>query len=398
MNTSSLLGVGALCVALYSPIVSGQAPQQPGSEATAIQPVEAPKPAPIEPFVPAWSDVGIAKVAGMLSGAWQTTSPVAESDSESGGSTQIVMLIGAVPVAGVPNALVAEVARTDDLINPYQQSIFSLYRYKDQIRLRTYEFRDPGKFGGVMVGTWAAPEYFPSIGVGDLIATLDVELKPTADGFAGSTPYPYPTGKDGAVEMTSQVELTAKSLSTADRGYDANGKVVWGAEQSTAWKWSKVDSPVKVIKMDRGVIALEYKHPEGDPIAEKDTVHINYSGWTKDGHMFDSSRPRQRAFVFQWPAPGRLIDGWNIGIAGMTVGTHRRLIIPSEVGYGERGQPRANIPPNATLYFEVELMLAEKPAPESESDAEGASPAAQPAAQPTGGGSTQPGHEGHDHD
>lgn len=387
MNKASLLGLGALCVALYSPIVSGQAPRQPGSEAAPVaQPVEAPKPAVIEPFVPSWSDEGIAKVAQMLSGAWQTTNPVAEMDSESGGSAQLVMQVGAVPVSGVPNALVAEISRADDLINPYQQTIFSLYRYKDQIRLRTYEFRDASKFAGVMVGTWAAPEYFPVISTKDLIATLDVDLKPTSGGFAGATPYPYPTGKDGAVEMTSRVELTGKTLSTADRGYDANGKIVWGADESTTWKWNKIDNPVKVIRMDRGVIALEYKHPEGDAIAEKDTVHINYSGWTNDGHMFDSSRGRGRAFIFQWPAPGRLIDGWNIGITGMTVGSHRRLIIPSEVGYGERGQPRANIPPNATLYFEVELMLAEKPAPEEEGGAEGA---------PT---SAQPGHEGHDHD
>lgn len=382
MYKMSMSAVGALCVALSSPMVSGQAPQQPGSEAS-VQAAEAPTFVPVEPFVPAWSDEGIAKVAQMMSGTWQTTSPVAEFDSESGGSTQLVMQIGAVPVAGVPNALVAEVSRADDLINPYQQSIFSLYRYKDQIRLRTYEFRDSTKFAGVMVGTWAAPEYFPAVSTKDLIATLDVELKPTAGGFAGSTPYPYPTGKDGAVEMTSQVELTGKSLSTADRGYDANGKVVWGADERAAWKWNKIDNPVKVLKMDRGVVAIEYARPAGEPIAEQDTVHINYSGWTNDGNMFDSSRPRGRAFIFQWPAPGRLIDGWNIGITDMTVGTHRRLIIPSDVGYGERGQPRANIPPNATLYFEVELMHAEKPAPEEA---------------PAVGGSTQPGHEGHDHD
>ncbi|MCL4221656.1 MAG: FKBP-type peptidyl-prolyl cis-trans isomerase [Phycisphaerales bacterium] len=387
MNNPSLLGVGALCVALCSPIVLGQAPRQPGSEAApAAQPVEAPKPAPIEPFVPKWSDEGIAKVAQMLSGTWQTTSPVAEMDSESGGSTQLVMQVGAVPVAGVPNALVAEVARADDLASPYQQSIFSLYRYKDQVRLRTYEFRETGKFAGVMVGTWAAPEYFPAISTKDLVATLDVELKPTGTGFAGATPYPYPTGKDGAVEMTSHVELTGKTLSTADRGYDADGRVVWGAGEGSTWKWTKIENPVKVIKMDRGVIALEYKHPEGEAIAEKDTVHIHYSGWTNDGNMFDSSRGRGRAFIFQWPAPGRLIDGWNIGITGMTVGSHRRLIIPSEVGYGERGQPRANIPPNATLYFEVELMHAEKPAPEEESGEGGEQPSA------------QPDHEGHDHD
>lgn len=355
MNMERLLGVGAVSLALISPLAAAQNEQQPEPAAEVKT---------HEPFVPSWSDEGIAKVAGMLSGAWETTQPVAEFGSEAQGSTNIIMEVGPVPVEGVPNALYAETARSDDLGSPYRQAIFSLYRYKDSIRLRTYEFRMPGNAQGVLVGTWAAPDYFPNVSRNELIATLDVELKPSGGGFAGSTPYPYPTGKDGAVEMTSHVELSASKLITADRGYDANGNVVWGAGESAQWSWKKIENPVKVMHMDKGVIALEYARPEGDAIEAKDSIHIHYSGWTADGNLFDSSRARERPFIFQWPAPGRLIDGWNIGVEGMTVGTKRRLIIPSEVGYGERGQPRANIPPNATLYFEIELMHFDRPEPE----------------------------------
>lgn len=355
MKMERMLGVGAVSLALISPLALAQNGQQtePAAQATTRQ-----------PFIPSWSDEGIAKVADMLSGAWETTQPVAEFGAEAQGETNIIMEIGPVPVEGVPNALYAEVARSDDPGSPYRQAIFSLYRYKDAIRLRTYEFRTPGGVQGALVGTWAAPELFPKVSRESLIATLDVELKPSGGGFAGSTPYPYPTGRDGAVEMTSQVELSPTRLITADRGYDANGNVVWGADESTQWTWKKVENPVKVLHMDKGVVALEYAHPEGEAIQPKDSIHVHYSGWTADGNMFDSSRARERPFIFQWPAPGRLIDGWNIGVEGMTVGTKRRLIIPSEVGYGERGQPRANIPPNATLYFEIELMHFDRPEPE----------------------------------
>lgn len=372
MKMERLLGVGALSLAMLSPMVVAQDAQQPEAQPQATAP---------EPFNATWSDDGIAKVANMLSGTWKTSQPVAEFGSEAEGNTNIVMQVGAVPVEGVPNALYAEVARADELGSPYRQTIFSLYRYKNNIRLRTYEFRMQGPAQGVMVGTWAAPEYFPKVTRNDLIATLDVELKPSGGGYAGSTPYPYPTGKDGAVEMTSHVELGANKMVTADRGYDENGNVVWGAGESSQWNWQKIDNPVKIMHMDRGVIALEYAHPEGDAIQEKDSLHIHYTGWTADGNIFDSSRPRERPFIFQWPAPGRLIDGWNIGVEGMTIGTKRRLIVPSDVGYGERGQPRANIPPNATLYFEIELMHFDRPEPQPE----------QPA-QP------EDDHEGHDHD
>jgi len=375
MSGQHLLKIGTVALAMFGTVAAAQDAQPAGEEAQV---------AASEPFAPSWSDEEIAHVAEMLTGTWQTAEPVAEFGSETDGAVRIVMQIWPVPVAGVDNALYVETARADELGEPYRQAIFALYRYKDNIRLRTYEFRLPAESLGAMVGTWAAPDYFPSTSRESLIATLDVELEETSGGYAGATPYPYPTGEKGAVEMTSRVELYPERMVTADRGFDANGQVVWGAESSSQWTWNKIENPVKVIHFDKGVVAVEYAHPEGDAIQPGDSLHMHYSGWTGDGHMFDSSRPRQRPYVFAWPAPGRLIDGWNIAAEGMTVGTKRRLIIPSEAGYGERGQPRANIPPNATLYFEIELMHFDRPEPQPEESSE----------QPEGEHSD---HDGHDH-
>src|ERR1700758_5115696 len=85
------------------------------------------------------------------------------------------------------------------------------------------------------------------------------------------------------------------------------------------------------------------------------TVH--YTGWlASDGTKFDSSLDRSEPITFQQGVRG-VIPGWDYGFAGMHVGGKRRLFIPYQLAYGQRGRPPV-IPPKSDLIFDIELLAA----------------------------------------
>ncbi len=106
---------------------------------------------------------------------------------------------------------------------------------------------------------------------------------------------------------------------------------------------------------------IDAKQGNGAEAVAGKPVVVHYTGWLYDeskpdkkGAKFDSSRDRGTPFSFPLGA-GRVIRGWDEGVAGMKVGGQRTLIIPPSLGYGDRGAGGV-IPPNATLIFDVELI------------------------------------------
>jgi FKBP-type peptidyl-prolyl cis-trans isomerase FkpA len=103
-----------------------------------------------------------------------------------------------------------------------------------------------------------------------------------------------------------------------------------------------------------GLKYTDLKVGAGDEAKAGDSVEVHYTGWLTDGKKFDSSVDRGTPFKFKL-AKGQVIKGWDEGVQGMKVGGKRKLEIPPELAYGERGAGGV-IPPNATLVFEVELL------------------------------------------
>lgn len=113
-----------------------------------------------------------------------------------------------------------------------------------------------------------------------------------------------------------------------------------------------------IIVMDNGLIIEDIVEGDGTEANDYNKVVVNYTGKLEDGSVFDSSlNPGREPFTFTLGV-GSVIKGWDLGVKGMKVGGKRKLTIPADLGYGDRGAGSV-IPPGAILLFEVELLEVE---------------------------------------
>ena len=136
------------------------------------------------------------------------------------------------------------------------------------------------------------------------------------------------------------------------------GSVAWATPPSNQGVMVVADAG-KPVTTPTGLKYIILQPGKGAVAKAGQNVSVHYTGWLTDdgktkGKKFDSSVDRGQPFQFPLGG-GRVIPGWDQGVAGMKVGEKRRLIIPPNLGYGARGAGGA-IPPNATLIFDVELL------------------------------------------
>eukprot|EP01111_Echinosteliopsis_oligospora_P001197 TRINITY_DN116_c0_g1_i2.p1 TRINITY_DN116_c0_g1~~TRINITY_DN116_c0_g1_i2.p1 ORF type:complete len:316 (-),score=124.52 TRINITY_DN116_c0_g1_i2:64-1011(-) len=111
-------------------------------------------------------------------------------------------------------------------------------------------------------------------------------------------------------------------------------------------------SPAKAVKLQGGLSYEILQNGSGATATRGKQVSVRYVGRLPSGKVFDSST--KKPFKFKLGA-SEVIRGWDLGVEGMAVGEKRKLIIPPELAYGKRGAP-PDIPPNATLHFDVEFL------------------------------------------
>ncbi|MBN4056711.1 FKBP-type peptidyl-prolyl cis-trans isomerase [bacterium AH-315-J21] len=163
----------------------------------------------------------------------------------------------------------------------------------------------------------------------------------TTDATAGSADSSETGSKDSTSQMgkkeMSKMEKTTKSDSMTTKDGKAS------------------EAAADTVTTASGLKYVITKEGKGDVAKSGQNVAVHYAGrLASNGKEFDNSFKRQKPIEFKLGI-GRVIKGWDEGIAGMRVGEERTLIIPSELGYGKRGAGGA-IPPNATLIFDVQLV------------------------------------------
>jgi FKBP-type peptidyl-prolyl cis-trans isomerase len=117
--------------------------------------------------------------------------------------------------------------------------------------------------------------------------------------------------------------------------------------------------PVVAFQAGGKLQIKDVKVGRGEPVRVGDYITVDYTGKLTNGVQFDTSKGTGREPFKLVLGAGQVIKGWDQGIQGMKVGGKRLLTIPAELGYGARGAG-TDIPPNATLKFEVELKAVER--------------------------------------
>jgi len=129
------------------------------------------------------------------------------------------------------------------------------------------------------------------------------------------------------------------------------------AQPSTDAALVKAAAEPGAVVTPSGLVYRSLKEGKGASPGATDTVKVNYRGTFPDGREFDSSYARHEAAEFPL---NRVIKCWTEGVQRMKVGGKAKLTCPSSIAYGERGAGGGEIPPHATLLFEVELLAVRK--------------------------------------
>jgi FKBP-type peptidyl-prolyl cis-trans isomerase FkpA len=222
------------------------------------------------------------------------------------------------------------------------------YNAKDSLLYSTYSGMDPVPM------EITKPEFR-----GDLMDAMVM----ASEGDSLSVLIPVDSLKDfqpvpGVVEMGQDIKLVIKVIKLMTKEqyteYLNKDKKEQLARDTKLIEDYLKTNKIKASKTASGLYYIIEKKGTGPNAAAGQTVNVHYTGTLLNGKKFDSSRDRGQPFSFTL-GQGQVIAGWDEGIALLNKGAQAKLFLPSSLGYGPNGAG-ADIPPNAVLIFDVELI------------------------------------------
>lgn len=195
--------------------------------------------------------------------------------------------------------------------------------------------------------------------------------EPFDNSYDRGQPFQFPLGQGRVIKGWDEgiaklnVGDSATLIIPPDLGYGATDRPNIPANSTLIFDVQLMDVAKKVVpkrfdvegkekkKTASGLEYIKLNETDGVQAEAGKNVSVHYSGYLLDGTMFDSSIERGQPISFPL-GTGRVIKGWDEGIALMKVGEKAQLIIPADLGYGERAM--GPIPANSTLVFDVELV------------------------------------------
>lgn len=300
-------------------------------------------------------DADISRLTSMLEGSWKTTEPAGR------GEDAAVLWMHMLPFETelLGRAIYVEMHADGTPWEPVRQAIFRVYRYGDELRLRTYEFRDPER-ARMLSSLWLAPDHMPlgEIRPDELLATRDLRFERASGGYAGQTVQPYPTPDSGSVEVSSSMRVRPDRIVSEDTFYGVDAAPIPGTGPIT-WERGTLPASVDVGEDGLVVITLEEGKTDDPPTDEGDIVFLNYEAWRTNGDIFDSTWERGLAMRVAYPL--RVVGGFKKGIEPIFEGVRRKLIIPPELGFGDAVMQ--NLPAGSTLIFHIHIIRVEQTDP-----------------------------------